>query len=210
MLNFYRDMWFESNNIMGEVLEMYYNMIMMYLICIFFVLVLFLYFYFSSLWTSNIVAEYIMELIFFLLPVFLLSLFLIFSMKALYMSEKMFGQMNTFKITGNQWFWTIEYKDNLSFDCYVMSSLYNYDYFNLEINNHIYIPLNIPNIMLITSQDVIHSVGFPDGGLKVDAIPGRLNSLEMLSFSTGALNGFCTELCGPLHAFMPFCIEFII
>nr|YP_010959075.1 cytochrome c oxidase subunit 2 [Pseudophilothrips ichini]WND64418.1 cytochrome c oxidase subunit 2 [Pseudophilothrips ichini] len=208
MLNFYRDIWFEPNNIMGEVLEMYYNMIMMYLIFIFFLLS-FLFYFLISFWTSKVIISHVMEFLFFLFPIFLLSLFLIFSMKALYMSEKLFGEIFSFKLTGNQWYWTIEFKDKM-LNSYILTLENNYFMRNVDTSNHIFIPINTPSLMLITSQDVIHSVGFPDGGLKVDAIPGRLNTLEMFSYNVGLLNGYCTELCGPLHAYMPFQIEFLI
>nr|YP_010181259.1 cytochrome c oxidase subunit II [Bactrothrips quadrituberculatus]QVD42816.1 cytochrome c oxidase subunit II [Bactrothrips quadrituberculatus] len=209
MLNFYRDIWFEPSNTMGEILEMYYNLIMMYLIFIFFFLFLFLLYYFSNLWTSKTVVSYMMEFFFFIIPIFLLGLFLYFSMKALYMSEKFHGNMFSLKLTGNQWYWTVEFKQQI-FNSYIQDAEYNYSFRNIDTSNHIFIPINTPTMILVTSQDVIHSVGFPDGGLKVDAIPGRLNSLEILSFSVGLFNGFCTELCGPLHAYMPFQIEFVI
>nr|YP_010270400.1 cytochrome c oxidase subunit II [Psephenothrips eriobotryae]UJY97329.1 cytochrome c oxidase subunit II [Psephenothrips eriobotryae] len=208
MLNFYRDIWFEPNHIMGEILEMYYNMIMMYLIFIFFLLSFFFYFLFSY-WTSKIIISHIMEFSFFLFPIFLLSLFLIFSMKALYMSEMLFGDLFSLKLTGNQWYWSIELKGKM-FNSYILNSDFNYFMYNLDTSNHFYIPINTPTLILITSQDVIHSMGFPDGGVKVDAIPGRLNTLEIFSYNIGVLNGFCTELCGPLHAYMPFQIEFLI
>jgi len=80
---------------------------------------------------------------------------------------------------------------------------------NIDTSNHIFIPVNVPSLIMVSSQDVIHSVGFPDGGLKVDAIPGRLNTLEIFRYNSGILNGYCIELCGPLHAYIPFQIEFI-
>nr|YP_009157858.1 cytochrome c oxidase subunit II [Haplothrips aculeatus]AKE35838.1 cytochrome c oxidase subunit II [Haplothrips aculeatus] len=208
MLNFYRDIWFEPTNIMGEVLEMYYNMIMMYLIFIFFIL-FFLFYFLFNFWTSKVIISHMMEFLFFLFPIFLLSLFLFFSMKALYITEKLFGEMYSFKLTGNQWYWSIEMKNNM-INSYIMNSDLNYNLRNIDTSNHLFIPIYTPTLIMISSQDVIHSVGFPDGGLKVDAIPGRLNTLEMMSYHIGTLNGFCTELCGPLHAFMPFQIEFVI
>lgn len=150
-----------------------------------------------------------MEFLFFLFPIFLLRLFLIFSIKALYIREKLFGDIFSFKLTGNQWYWSIELKEKL-INSYILDSDVNYSLRNIDTSNHIFIPINTPSLILISSNDVIHSVGFPDGGVKVDAIPGRLNTLEIFRYTVGLLNGYCTELCGPLHAFIPFQIEFLI
>jgi len=192
---------------MGEVLEIYYNIIIIYLIFIFFILFFLSYFLFTF-WTSKVIVNHTLEFLFFLFPIFLLSLFLLFSIKALYIREKLFGEIYSFKLTGNQWYWSIELKDKI-INSYILDFNINYNLRNIDTSNHIFIPVNVPSLIMVSSQDVIHSVGFPDGGVKVDAIPGRLNTLEIFRYNSGILNGYCTELCGPLHAYIPFQIEFI-
>lgn len=62
---------------------------------------------------------------------------------------------------------------------------------------------------LITADDVIHSWALPQLGVKVDAIPGRINSFILNSDRFGTFYGQCSELCGVNHAFMPICVEFV-
>lgn len=61
---------------------------------------------------------------------------------------------------------------------------------------------------LVTSDDVIHSFALPQLGIKVDAIPGRMQAFILHASKTGVYYGQCSELCGVNHAFMPICIEF--
>ena len=57
--------------------------------------------------------------------------------------------------------------------------------------------------MLITANDVIHAWAVPSLGVKVDAVPGRLNETWFLANAPGTYYGQCSELCGANHAFMP-------
>jgi heme/copper-type cytochrome/quinol oxidase subunit 2 len=57
--------------------------------------------------------------------------------------------------------------------------------------------------LLVTSNDVIHSLALPSLALKVDAIPGRLNSMGFVINRPSTYYGMCSELCGLLHGFMP-------
>lgn len=57
--------------------------------------------------------------------------------------------------------------------------------------------------MVVTSADVIHSWAVPALGVKVDAIPGRLNEAFLLAGVPGTVYGQCSELCGTQHALMP-------
>jgi cytochrome c oxidase subunit 2 len=77
----------------------------------------------------------------------------------------------------------------------------------LEVDNRIIVPTNILIRLIITSADVIHSVGIPSLGIKMDALPGRLNQTFILINRPGVYYGKCSELCGILHGFMPIVIE---
>lgn len=55
------------------------------------------------------------------------------------------------------------------------------------------------------SSDVIHSFALPVLGIKADVVPGRVNSVVMVSLCSGMLSGQCSELCGSFHGFMPIC-----
>ena len=57
--------------------------------------------------------------------------------------------------------------------------------------------------VLTASSDVIHSWAVPALGVKMDAVPGRLNETWFKATQTGTFYGECSELCGVAHAFMP-------
>jgi len=73
----------------------------------------------------------------------------------------------------------------------------------LEVDYPLYIPVGIPIKLLITSTDVLHSWAVPSLGVKVDAVPGRLNQVMFLIEREGDFYGQCSELCGVRHGFMP-------
>lgn len=63
--------------------------------------------------------------------------------------------------------------------------------------------------LLVASEDVIHGFSVPDLGIKIDAIPGRLNSVVFFADRFGVFVGYCTELCGVGHGYMPVVIEIV-
>ena len=65
------------------------------------------------------------------------------------------------------------------------------------------------NWFFFTARDVIHSWALPQMGIKVDCIPGRITHTIFSSFALGVFYGQCSEWCGPLHGFMPICVEVI-
>ncbi len=123
----------------------------------------------------------------------------------------------TVKITGHQWYWSYEYivpgqteegvdtYVNKEFDSYMIPEemLQPGDLRLLEVDNSLHLPVGVPIRLLITSADVIHSWAVPSLGVKVDAIPGRLNEVYLLIFREGEFYGQCSELCGVNHGFMP-------
>jgi heme/copper-type cytochrome/quinol oxidase subunit 2 len=71
------------------------------------------------------------------------------------------------------------------------------------------LPVGVPIRFIITSTDVLHSWAVPSLSLKVDAIPGRLNQFIVEIKKPGIFYGQCSELCGPMHGFMPIAIQAI-
>jgi cytochrome c oxidase subunit 2 len=123
----------------------------------------------------------------------------------------------TVKIIGHQWYWTYEYilpvKENNNIVSYTTKEFDSYlipedllqpgDLRLLEVDNALHLPIGIPIRLLITSVDVIHSWAVPSLGVKVDAVPGRLNEVYLFIFRRGEFYGQCSELCGVNHGFMP-------
>jgi cytochrome c oxidase subunit 2 len=77
----------------------------------------------------------------------------------------------------------------------------------LEVDNRVVLPELTHVRFVVTASDVIHSFACPSLGLKVDAYPGRLNSLSVLINREGVFYGQCSEICGILHSSMPIVIE---
>ena len=63
--------------------------------------------------------------------------------------------------------------------------------------------------MQVTGADVIHSFAVPAFGIKIDAIPGRLNETWFKATKTGMFYGQCSERCGKDHAFMPISVRVV-
>src|SRR5690606_36631756 len=57
--------------------------------------------------------------------------------------------------------------------------------------------------VVTTAQDVIHAWMVPAFGVKQDAIPGFVRDTWFRAEQIGRYHGYCTELCGKNHAFMP-------
>jgi heme/copper-type cytochrome/quinol oxidase subunit 2 len=114
----------------------------------------------------------------------------------------------TIKAIGHQWYWTYQYSnDYLSFT-YDSNLIYENelnlgDQRLLKTDAPLYVPVYLPTRMLVTSTDVIHSFALPNFGLKIDAIPGRLNQLFLYPIREGIFFGQCSELCGAGHSQMP-------
>jgi heme/copper-type cytochrome/quinol oxidase subunit 2 len=77
----------------------------------------------------------------------------------------------------------------------------------LEVDNHLFVPSNVVIRFLVTSSDVLHSWSVPEAGIKVDAVPGRLNQMVTWFVSPGSYYGQCSELCGVGHGFMPIAVD---
>jgi cytochrome c oxidase subunit 2 len=73
----------------------------------------------------------------------------------------------------------------------------------LETTNPVVLPYSVPIKVLVTSADVLHSWAIPSLGIKVDAVPGRINQFVFEIKRPGYFYGQCSELCGGLHGYMP-------
>ncbi|MBO6906639.1 MAG: cytochrome c oxidase subunit II, partial [Parvibaculum sp.] len=112
--------------------------------------------------------------------------------------------------TGNQWNWTYTYPDHGGFD-YVANMLADegiagHPYAalrNLSTDLPVVVPTGATVRVEVTASDVIHNWAMPAFGIKMDAIPGRLNETWFTVDEPGIYYGQCSELCGLRHAFMP-------
>ena len=77
----------------------------------------------------------------------------------------------------------------------------------LETDNRVVLPAATNIKVQVTASDVLHSWAMPSLGVKIDAVPGRLNEIWIRIDEPGVYYGQCSELCGVMHAFMPITIE---
>src|SRR5690606_24794285 len=126
----------------------------------------------------------------------------------------------TVKATGYQWYWGYEYQtdDPVSFDSLLLTdadraalgkeNLSIYPRL-LAVDNEVVVPVGETVRLLITAGDVIHSWTIPAFGVKMDAIPGRINEAWFKADKEGLYYGQCSELCGKDHAFMPIAVRVV-
>jgi cytochrome c oxidase subunit 2 len=119
----------------------------------------------------------------------------------------------TVKATGKQWYWSYNYPDNgnFEFDSLIVEEkdLKPGQPRLLTVDNEMVVPVNKVVHVLVTGADVIHSFAVPSFGIKIDAVPGRLNDTWFKATSEGTFHGQCSELCGKDHAFMPITVRVV-
>jgi cytochrome c oxidase subunit II len=113
----------------------------------------------------------------------------------------------TIKATGNQWNWTYSYPDHgdLEFDAFMVAEedLVAGQPRLLATDEPVVVPVNKTVRVIVTASDVIHAWAIPAFGIKIDAVPGRINETWFKAEREGTYYGQCSELCGVDHAFMP-------
>jgi len=119
----------------------------------------------------------------------------------------------TVKATGKQWFWSYSYPDSkFEFDSLLACDPERAKCEQprlLAVDNEMVVPVNKIVHVLTTGSDVIHAFAVPAFGIKIDAIPGRINETWFKAEREGKYYGQCSELCGKDHAFMPIVVRVV-
>ncbi len=166
------------------------------------------------------------EIIWTIIPSIILIIIAIPSFVLLYsMDEVVTDNLSlTIKVVGHQWYWNYQISDlredcylkkvpnySLSFDSYMIpdEDLKDGELRLLEVDNALKVPVKTHIRILVSSRDVLHSWAIPSLGVKIDAVPGRLNQTSMFIKREGIYYGQCSEICGVNHAFMPIKIQTI-
>lgn len=117
----------------------------------------------------------------------------------------------TLKVVGHQWYWHYEYPDHggFQYDSYMIPDrdLQPGQPRLLTVDNHVVLPVQTNIRILITASDVIHNWAVPALGIKMDAVPGRINETWVHINEPGWYYGQCSQLCGANHGFMPIAIK---
>lgn len=158
----------------------------------------------------------LIEVIWTVVPILILVGIAIPSFKQLYFLGRIPANIDmTIKATGHQWYWSYQYPDNggFGFDAFMVAD----DQIKkdqgqlrlLETDNIVVLPVDTNVRVIVTADDVIHSWAVPALGVKIDAVPGRINELWFRAEKIGSFYGQCSELCGVNHGFMPIRIEVV-
>ena len=169
--------------------------------------------------TQDFSAITFLEVIWTLLPMLILFCIAYPSISLIYQIDTLLEPAVTIKVIGHQWYWSYETNDivlvsspnaenllkQFSFDAYMVPTdeLEIGQFRLLEATQALYLPTDVDVRLLVTSTDVLHSWAVPSLGVKIDAIPGRLNQTLTHIFRPGIFYGQCSEICGVNHGFMP-------
>nr|AEF13165.1 cytochrome oxidase subunit II [Hormaphis similibetulae]AGP50175.1 cytochrome c oxidase subunit II [Hormaphis similibetulae] len=159
----------------------------------------------------KIMENQMIEIIWTTIPPIILIFIAMPSLHLLYLMDEIKSPIMTIKIFGHQWFWSYEYSDffNIEFESYMINNLNKENFRLIEVDNKTIIPFKFNIRLLISSNDVIHSWTIPSLAIKMDAIPGRMNQINLFMNRPGMYFGQCSEICGINHSFMPIQIESI-
>ncbi len=163
---------------------------------------------------SRVTHNTLLEVIWTTIPVLILVAITIPSLRLLYYMDTTPAQADmTLKVVGHQWYWSYEYPDNgdIAFDSYMVkdADLKPGQLRLLQVDEPVVVPVDTTVRVLITGADVIHSWAIPSFGVKTDAVPGRVNETWFRATKPGTYYGQCSELCGPLHGFMPIMVQVV-
>nr|YP_009945356.1 cytochrome c oxidase subunit II [Epanerchodus koreanus]QOE55892.1 cytochrome c oxidase subunit II [Epanerchodus koreanus] len=166
----------------------------------------------NKLLNSYLLEGHEIEIVWTVFPAVILVFIAFPSLRLLYLLDESSIPSLTLKVIGHQWYWSYEYSDFLisEFDSYMLSESLLYGFRLLDVDNRVVLPVNCMVRSLISSSDVIHSWAVPSLGVKLDAVPGRLNQVSFFVERVGLLFGQCSEICGSNHSFMPIVIESVI
>lgn len=146
------------------------------------------------------------------IPILILLVIAVPSFRLLFFQRTIPPQAITVKATGYQWYWGYEYPDygNFSFDSLMLSDeLRGSQPRLLATDTAMVIPVDTNIRLQVIASDVLHSWTIPAFGIKLDAVPGRLNETWFRVEKVGTYYGQCSELCGIHHAFMPIRVEVV-
>lgn len=155
-----------------------------------------------------------LEVVWTVVPILILVVIAIPSFRLLYEQDVIPEADVTVKAIGNQWYWSYEYPDHeeIMFDAIMLSEEdegYNDHPRLLGADESMVVPVNKVVRVQVTATDVIHAWAIPAFGVKIDAVPGKLNETWFKATKEGLYYGQCSELCGIRHGFMPIMVKVV-
>lgn len=153
----------------------------------------------------------LIEILWTVIPIMILIGIAIPSFRLLYYADRTTEADMTLKIIGNQWYWTYEYPDhgNFTFDANLVpdADLKPGQKRLMTTDNPVVLPVGRKVRLLMTASDVLHAWAVSPLGVRLDNVPGRTNETWVEITNPGTYYGFCSELCGAGHAYMPIMVK---
>jgi len=128
-----------------------------------------------------------LEFVWTVIPMVILIFIAFPSLYLLYLAEEISFPTLRVQVVGHQWYWDYQYlvySKRVEFNSYMGGSS-SVSYHNLDVDNRLVLPVGSRILFIVGSRDVLHSWTVPSFGIKVDAVPGRLNYLNTLILNTG-------------------------
>jgi cytochrome c oxidase subunit 2 len=154
----------------------------------------------------------LLEVAWTLIPVVILTAIAVPSFKLLFLQQTIPPSDVTVKATGKQWYWSYSYPDSkFEFDSIMLQDKDRKPDQPrlLAVDNDMVVPVNKVVRVQVIGADVIHAFAVPSFGIKIDAVPGRLNETWFKATREGIYYGQCSELCGKDHAYMPIAVRVV-
>lgn len=159
----------------------------------------------------------VLEVVWTGVPVLILVVLAFPSLKLLYATDDVADSEMTLKIVGHQWYWEYQYVDeNFGFDAFLAARTHEEAAEKgvqrlMDTDNMVVLPSDTKIRLQMTSADVLHNWALSDFGVRMDTVPGRLNETwtEITAGNEGVYYGFCSELCGTDHAYMPIAVKVV-
>jgi cytochrome c oxidase subunit 2 len=154
----------------------------------------------------------LIEVIWTLVPVVILVSIAVPSFKLLFLQQTIPPADVTVKAIGKQWYWSYNYPDSkFEFDSLMLQDKDRKSDQPrlLAVDNEMVVPVNKVVRVQVIGADVIHAFAVPSFGIRIDAVPGRLNETWFKATREGMYYGQCSELCGKNHAYMPIAVRVV-
>jgi cytochrome c oxidase subunit 2 len=167
---------------------------------------------------SNFHESTTVEIIWTIVPFVIVVLMALPATKAVVAMKDTTNADLTVKVTGYQWKWGYDYVKGPGEGINFVSTLTTPrsqvngqkpigELYLQEVDNPLVVPVDKKIRIITTANDVVHSWYVPAFGVKQDAIPGFVRDTWFKAEKIGTFRGFCTELCGKEHAYMPVVVE---
>ncbi len=213
------------NNFFIFIHKLNIYLFLFFILFYFYFFVFFILFFFYNHFLKNnkfyFLKKFLFEFFWILIPFYFVLLLFFLSIFLFLKIKKTNKSYLNIKIISYQWKWYFVYLDNLNkninyfsilstciFKIFNLNKNFNIFYLRL-VDNNLILPINNLIRIILISNDVIHSLYIPSISLKQDLIPGFLKNFYFKSNRFGKYYGFCTELCGKNHSYMPFVVNFI-